>query len=319
MSEQWKPVVGYEGLYEVSSKGQIRGLKSGKVLKLHDDRNGYGHLLVTLCKKGKSRTCFVHRVVAKAFHGPQPPNKPYVCHKDGNAANNTPQNLYWGTSKQNCSDAKIHGRDNSGERNQGAKLTEEQVRKILKLALEGFTAEDIFRSGEYPVCRETIQSIVRGHTWKHLYKELAPSNSLILTKHPKIIQGGMFIDDRGILTYFNDMNFFGVQRVYWVHHMEPGGIRAWHYHNREGKFMSVPSGTFLIGVANPVTDKVEQFVLCDRQPKILWIPPGYANGFKNLERNSILTIFSTSTLEESKDDDIRYVWNKWDIWNEHFR
>jgi len=51
----------------------------------------------------------------------------------------------------------------------------------------------------------------------------------------------------------------------------------------------------------------------------LCVPPGYANGFKTLEDNTIIMFYSTSTLEESKGDDYRFDWDKWDIWQEDYR
>ena len=63
----------------------------------------------------------------------------------------------------------------------------------------------------------------------------------------------------------------------------------------------------------------ETFVISAKSPKILYIPPNYANGFMNLEDNTIIQFFSTSTLDESLGDDIRFEYNKWDIWKEDFR
>ena len=61
---------------------------------------------------------------------------------------------------------------------------------------------------------------------------------------------------------------------------------------------------------------VEKFIVTEKNPKIVHIPAGYANGFKTLAQDTKLIIFSTSTLEESKNDDFRYDsrhWNPWDI------
>jgi dTDP-4-dehydrorhamnose 3,5-epimerase-like enzyme len=60
-------------------------------------------------------------------------------------------------------------------------------------------------------------------------------------------------------------------------------------------------------------------VLSDCAPKILHIPAGYANGFKTLEEGTIVQFFSTSTLEEALNDDIRYNYNKPNIWDEEYR
>ena len=98
-----------------------------------------------------------------------------------------------------------------------------------------------------------------------------------------------------------------------------GFIRAWHGHKKEGKYVYVTSGSALIGVVNMETEEVSKFVLSDKSPKILWIPPGYYNGFKSLEENTKILFFSTSTLEESLGDDIREEHNRWNIWEEDYR
>jgi dTDP-4-dehydrorhamnose 3,5-epimerase len=74
-----------------------------------------------------------------------------------------------------------------------------------------------------------------------------------------------------------------------------------------------------VGVVNMETEEVSKFVLSSQTPKVLWIPPGYFNGFKSLEENTKIIFFSTSTLEESLGDDIREDHDKWNIWNEDYR
>ena len=75
----------------------------------------------------------------------------------------------------------------------------------------------------------------------------------------------------------------------------------------------------VIGAVNLKTEEIQKFVLSEYDPKILYIPAGYANGFKTLTDNTQLIFFSTSTLEESKNDDIRFPFNKWNIWEEDYR
>ena len=135
----------------------------------------------------------------------------------------------------------------------------------------------------------------------------------------KILNGGVAVDDRGSVRFVNDFNFEGVKRFYQVENHRRGFIRAWHGHKKEGKYVYVVSGSALIGVVNMETEEVSKFVLSDKSPKILWIPPGNYNGFKSLEENTKILFFSTSTLEESLGDDIREEHNKWDIWEENYR
>lgn len=196
-----------------------------------------------------------------------------------------------------------------------AKLDESKVRKIWSMIFEGHPIQDIADWAE--VSPETIREIRNGIKWKHVLPE--GTNSVFLRKEPILIKGDSFIDDRGVLSYVNDMNFFGVQRVYWIHHDRYGVVRAWHGHHQEGKFVYVVKGIFLVGAVHMKTEKIHTFVLSEQKPAFLWIPPGYANGFKNLKEDSDIMFLSTSTIEEAKGDDVRFEWNKWNIWDEHFR
>ena len=131
----------------------------------------------------------------------------------------------------------------------------------------------------------------------------------------KLINGGVAVDDRGQLSFVNDFDFKDVKRFYMVENHEQGFIRAWHGHKKEGKYVYVPSGAILIGAVNLETEEVERFVLSSSKPQVLYIPPGYANGFMNLQDNTKVIFFSTSTLEDSMGDDIRFEWDKWNIWD----
>jgi hypothetical protein len=107
MSEAWKPVVGYEGIYEVSSLGRVRMLR-----RMRSDGRTYperiarvkplttGYLNMSLYKGGKEVRAFVHRLVAEAFI-PNPESKPCINHKDGNRSNNAVENLEWCTQSEN--------------------------------------------------------------------------------------------------------------------------------------------------------------------------------------------------------------------------
>lgn len=110
MEEIWKDVVGFEGLYKVSSFGRVysvggrimgrmnnRYKNKPRILKLHE-RNGY--LYASLKKDGKNTREKVHRAVAKAFI-PNPNNYPIINHKDENKKNNRVENLEWCTYKYN--------------------------------------------------------------------------------------------------------------------------------------------------------------------------------------------------------------------------
>ena len=101
--EQWKAVVGYEGIYEVSNYGKVRNVKTGRILKLGKSKNGY--LRVGLHKNGKQKYFLVHRLVAIAFI-PNPDNKETVNHIDEDKTNNHVCNLEWMTQKENTRHSK---------------------------------------------------------------------------------------------------------------------------------------------------------------------------------------------------------------------
>ena len=65
--ERWKPIFGYDGMYEVSSLGRVRSLRFGKTRVLKEGTNGIGYLTVVLCKNSKRKSVYVHRLVAQAF------------------------------------------------------------------------------------------------------------------------------------------------------------------------------------------------------------------------------------------------------------
>ena len=135
----------------------------------------------------------------------------------------------------------------------------------------------------------------------------------------KIISGGLSVDDRGSVTFVNDFNFSDVKRFYVVENHRAGFIRAWHGHEKEGKYVFVVKGTALIGTVDMNSESPKKYILSDRSPKILYIPPGYANGFKTLEEDTRIIFYSTSTLQDSLGDDIRFPFDRWDIWKEDFR
>ena len=96
----WKAVAGYEGLYEVSNKGDVRSLKYGKTKILKPSDNGCGYLQIQLHKDSIRKRMLIHRLVAEAFI-PNPNNLETVNHRDENKQNNAASNLEWMTAKDN--------------------------------------------------------------------------------------------------------------------------------------------------------------------------------------------------------------------------
>ena len=136
---------------------------------------------------------------------------------------------------------------------------------------------------------------------------------------PKLISGNYHFDNRGSLFYFNQLSLSLYKRFYDVENYQNNFIRAWHGHKKEKKFIYVPKGTALIGLANMETEEIHKFTLSSQKPCILCVPEGYANGFKTLEQDTNIMFFSSSTLEESHGDDYRFDWDKWNIWGESYR
>lgn len=100
IEEEWRDIVGYEGIYQVSNIGRVKRVKVGKgkpyrILQPMINKNYY--LVLKLC----SKQTFIHRLVAQAFI-PNPENKHEVDHIDGNRQNNYVNNLRWVTHRENC-------------------------------------------------------------------------------------------------------------------------------------------------------------------------------------------------------------------------
>jgi len=137
----------------------------------------------------------------------------------------------------------------------------------------------------------------------------------------KLIDGGLSVDDRGTVSFVNGFEFEGVKRFYVVRNHSRAFVRAWHAHRRETKYVFPARGSSLVcavRIDNWETPSknlsVHRFVLSAEKPAVLHIPEGHANGFMSLTDDAVLVFFSTSTLEESRKDDIRYEARYWDPW-----
>ena len=141
-----------------------------------------------------------------------------------------------------------------------------------------------------------------------------------------LILGESHIDDRGKLKFFNEISLKEWERFYTVENHDNNFIRAWHGHKNESKLVFP-----LTGVAVVCTVKIDNWekpsrdlavnttVLSSQKPRALYIPAGYANGFKNLTNSTQLMFFSSTSTEESKDDDFRFPWDYWNPWESNYR
>lgn len=167
MKEIWKPVLGFEELYEISDLGRIRSLDktvtyydprwdrvttkfiNGKFLKPANIRQ---YLFVQLRKDNSYHSRYMHRLVAEAFI-PNPENKPEVNHKDRNPSNNCVSNLEWVTSQENTQHLINSGYD-IGSNMRGKHLSE-QTKQKMSTALKGHKT--------YQHTEDTRQKYVRSY------------------------------------------------------------------------------------------------------------------------------------------------------------
>lgn len=149
VEEIWKPIKGYEGLYEISNWGRVKSLNyhhTGKPRLLRPKVDKYGYLVVCFCKDGKRKYFFVHRLVAQSFI-PNPDNLPQVNHKDENKKNNNADNLEWCTCLYNI---------NYGSHNERRAKT--QSKPVLQFSLTGefirewLSISECGRNGFYTSC-----------------------------------------------------------------------------------------------------------------------------------------------------------------------
>jgi len=137
-----------------------------------------------------------------------------------------------------------------------------------------------------------------------------------MEEKPILIKGGLSCDDRGIVSFVNDFSLDNIKRKYTVRNHKKDYIRGFHAHKHEKKWVEV-----LVGSAYIICYKVEnwksggadsqniyKFTLSEYSPSILYIPEGYANGFKSLDDNTVLQFYSNLSIKESLGDDYRFHW-----------
>lgn len=169
--EEWRPVVGWEGLYEVSSLARVRriaggaGATPGRILCPSPIPGGY--VTVGLCRDGRRYTKGVHVLVAHAFLGHCPPGHE-VHHRDNNRANPLPGNLEYLTHAENIRHAVEFGNFCKGERGVHARLTEQSVREIRLSSLNNTQLGRL-----YGVTRTAIAAVRSGRSWGHLDRPVA--------------------------------------------------------------------------------------------------------------------------------------------------
>lgn len=183
IGEVWKSlngVVENGDHYEVSNLGRVRSIDrtivnalgrtcffKSKMIKGRDNEDGYRY--VGLALNGKTKTLYVHRLVALAFI-PNPENKPEVNHCDGVKSNNHVDNLEWSTTHENIVHARVTGLNKGngvkGSQHGNARLTEKDVIEIKRLLSNKEKQKVIAQMFGVKEC--TISQINTGKKWKHI-------------------------------------------------------------------------------------------------------------------------------------------------------
>ena len=171
-SEIWKPVVGWEGTYEVSVLGVRRiapgrGTWPGRMLKQSLDTDG--RPCVNLYLHGKRTHCKVSHLMADAFLPPKTSADQVLRHLNDDPTDNRIENLGWGTRSDNAFDAIRNGKWHhaKGESHCCAKLTEDDVREIRRLYATGnYTLKEL--ALRFGITFSTVSRIVLEKIWKHV-------------------------------------------------------------------------------------------------------------------------------------------------------
>ncbi len=171
-SEEWRDVIGYEGLYKVSNLGHIYSIRAERLLKPHHQQRKdrkQGYLYTFFSVDGHRKRPMIHKVVADAFLGECPPGY-QVNHKDGNKLHNRVSNLEYLTGSQNMRHSyEVLGQQPTrlpGELCPNHKLTDVTVRAVRQRHASGESCLSLAR--EFSVCAETMRRAILKRTWQHV-------------------------------------------------------------------------------------------------------------------------------------------------------
>jgi len=171
MNTEWRDVVGYEGIYKISNRGELRKILINGILGKESGTVGtQGYKVTKLYAYGKKTMRSIHSMVAEAFIGPYPKDKE-INHIDGNKQNNSVENLEYITKTENMNHAIKMGLRwvPKGSACKQSILTESDVAEIRRIAKErGFRCGQKQLANQFGVSERTIQSIIYREHWKHV-------------------------------------------------------------------------------------------------------------------------------------------------------
>ncbi len=178
LTEEWRDICYYEGLYQVSNLGRVKRLdglvgmyykrKNGTFYREQFKKGGMvainshhfsKYCTVMLCKNGKAVRYSIHKIVLETFVGPCPEGME-CSHKDDVKSNNRISNLEWNTHIENCKTRKQNGHGSEGTKNGMSKLSEKQIEEIIKLNnSKKYTQKQI--ASKYNISHKYIWGLVK--------------------------------------------------------------------------------------------------------------------------------------------------------------
>jgi hypothetical protein len=169
-SSEWRDIPGWPE-YQVSQAGEVRraapasGTAAGRVLKQYRNKKT-GYFSVCLSRNCIQSRIDVHRLVAFAFHGPQPSADHVVAHNDGCRTNNRCSNLRWATQSENLRGCREHGTALLGSRNPSTRIDEIDAQAIRRMKAAGIPRRVIAEG--YGLHKRTVFKILSGASWGHM-------------------------------------------------------------------------------------------------------------------------------------------------------
>lgn len=166
--EKWKPIIGYENLYEISSIGRIRSYYTnakniGNTVKIKEqstDKDGYKRVsLYDATKPVSTKNVAIHRLVLQTFIGPCPPGME-ASHLDGDKTNNRLDNLKWESHYDNEQHKQEHGTRKKGIESALFKLSFEEIEEIRELYIP-YKMSQSKLAEKYNVCEDTIRKVLK--------------------------------------------------------------------------------------------------------------------------------------------------------------